>query len=184
MQRITNGVIGAIKPMPEIAVYWEPAHPRSQVWFNVPLKTMRTCKLMIVPRVTDGFSVIIKEPHSSWLRLSKRTGKVPFYTLVTIDTTTLGYGEGFKENLEFQVDGVTVYKEPIYLTTQVYEPTEEGILQRPFEPLHAGKPRRNIFISIYTAISTVYSLAFSFVVVLVLVFIICLVLVIITAATN
>lgn len=184
MQRITSGVMGAIKPMPEIAVYWEPAYPRSHVWFNVPIKTLRTCKLVIVPRVAAGFSVIIKEPNSSWLRLSRQTGKVPFYTLVTIDTANLGYGEGFKETLEFQVDGVTVYKEPIYLTTQVYEPKKEEILQRPFDPLHARKPKRNIFISIYTTISTVYSIAFSFVVLLVLVFVICLVLVIITAATN
>lgn len=184
MQKTTTTVPNGIKPIPEIAVYWEPTHPRSQVCFNVPLKTTRTCKLMIIPRVTEGFSVIIKEPCSSWLKLSKRTGKVPFNTLVTIDTTNLGYGEGFKEHLEFQVDGVTIYKEPIYLTTQVYEPKEEAILQRSFAPLHAGKPRRNIFISIYTAFSTAYSIAFSFVVVVVLIFIICLVLVVITAATQ
>src|SRR5690606_17872696 len=109
----------------------------SQLWFNVPLNTKCSAKLTIRPRVCEGFSVIIKEPFSPWLKIARRTGKVPFSTIVTIDTTGLSSGEGFKEYLEFQVDSFTVYKEPIYLTTQIYVPTEETIFQQTFSPLNA-----------------------------------------------
>ena len=170
------------QPTPEIALRWEPPHPRSQVWFNVPLYTRRTVTLIIQPRISEDFSVIIKEPLSTWLKVARRTGKVPFKTTVTVDTSRLGSGEGFKEELEFQVEGVTIYREPIYLTTQLYDPAEEQILQQPFVPLHASKPRKNILISIYTAISTAYNIGCAFVILLIAVFVVCLVLILLAAA--
>jgi hypothetical protein len=168
----------------EIAIRWEPAHPRSEAWFNVPLNTRRTVSLIIHPRVSEGFLVTINEPLSSWLKISKRIGKVPFKTAVIIDTNGLDYGQGFKEELEFQVDGITIYKEPIYLTTQLYDPTGQSGLQKSFTTLSASRPRRNPFISIYSAISTTYHIGCSFVIVWILLFVICLLLIIVTAAIS
>lgn len=170
--------------LPEIALKWEPAHPRSRLWFNVPLNTKRVAKLTIQSRVGEGIPLIIKEPTSPWLKITKRTGKVPFSTLVMVDTTGLKLGQGFKEVVEFQANNITIHQEPIYLTTQVYDPNEEPILQQTFAPLQVSKPKRNILISIYIAISTAYHIAFSFVVVWLLLLAICIVLVIVMGAMS
>lgn len=166
---------------PEIAITWNPSHPRSQSWFNVPLNTVCKVELVIQARIGTDFLVVIKKPLSPWLSLSRRTGIVPFRTIVTVDTAGLGYREGHKEELEFQVSGITIYKEPIYLTTQVYDPNEQQGLQQSFAPLDAGRPKRNLFISIFTAISTLYHIGFSIVFMLLVLFVVTIVLVIIGA---
>src|SRR5258708_5279206 len=120
----------------KIALKWEPTQPKSQNLFNIPLNTKKEAKMTNKPREGEGFSVIIKEPASVWLKVAKRTGKVPFSTLVTVDTTGLDFGQGFEEALEFQVNNITIHQEPIYLTTQVYDPIEEPALQQSFAPLH------------------------------------------------
>lgn len=146
----------------EIAVLFKPGDARSRVLYNVPLNTKRIIKLYIHPKVGTGFSVAILQPQSHWLKLTKHTGKIPFTTTATIDTTGLEPVSLYKENLVFTVNGVEIHKEPIYLSTQLYDSSllQEGMVVRPLNP---GKRKKNVLISILTGLEIIRNFVVTFV---------------------
>ena len=167
----------------EISVTWENPNHRSKELFNVPLNTIIKLKLSVQARTSETFLVVVSARKSSCLTLSKTTGKVPFSTTVIIDTSSLQAGQGYKEVLEFRSRGELLYTEPVYVTTQVYDPQQ--LVAQPYAlPLNPGKPYRNPFRTILNAVSTVYHLCLTVVYVWVGLFIILIVLAAIIAALT
>ena len=144
----------------DISIKWDKPNLQSEELFNVPLGRKIKLKLNVEGRALEAFYVVIAQPKSSWLSMSKRSGKVPFSVTVIVDTTDLEAAQGYKEILEFRSRGDVIYTEPIYLTTQVYEPqqleTEPYIL-----PLNPGKARRNVFRSILNGSLVIYHLGMA-----------------------
>ncbi len=144
----------------DISIKWDKPNLQSEVLFNVPLSSTIKLKLSVEGRSNETFYVVIAQPKSSWIGLSKTTGKVPFSVTVTVDTTGLEAAQGYKEILEFRSQGEVIYTEPVYLTTQVYEPqqleTEPYVL-----PLNPGKPQRNPFRGLLNGLSIIYHLGMS-----------------------
>lgn len=138
----------------EIAVLFKPKDARSSVLYNVPLHTQRIIKLYIQPKAGTGFLVEILPPQAGWLSLNQYTGKIPFTVTLTIDTTGLEPVSLYKENLIFTVNGIEIHREPIYLSTQLYDPSllQEGTL---IALLNPGKKRKNILISIVTVLNII-----------------------------
>ena len=146
----------------EIAVFFKPKDARSRVLYNVPLNTKQVIKLSIHPKVGSGFVVEILPPQSDWLKLSQHTGKIPFTTAVTIDTTGLEPFSLYKEELVFTVNGVEIHKEPIFLSTQLYDPDLlQGVTV--IRPLNPGKRKKNAVISILTALAVIRNFIVAFV---------------------
>ena len=146
----------------EIAVFFKPKDARSRVLYNMPLNTKQVIKLSIHPKVGSGFVVEILSPQSDWLKLSQHTGKIPFTTAVTIDTTGLEPVSLYKEELVFTVNGVEIHKEPIFLSTQLYNPDllQGGAVIRPLNP---GKKKKNVLISILTILEVIRNFVVAFV---------------------
>lgn len=138
----------------EIAVLFKPRDARSSVLYNVPLNTKRVIKLNVLPKVGTDLSIEILHPLSDWLRLTQYAGKIPFTTTLMIDTTGLELASLYKEDLIFTVNGVTVHKEPIYLSIQLYDPSilQEGAMVR---VLNSGKKKKNALISILTGLEVI-----------------------------
>lgn len=149
-----------IRQVRDISIKWDKPNLRSEELFNVPLNSTIKLKLSIEGRSSEAFYVVVGQPRSSWLSLSRTTGKVPFTVIVTVDTTGLEAAQGYKEILEFRSQGEVIYTEPLYLTTQVYDSeqleTEQYIL-----PLNPGKPHRNPILSLLNGISIIYHLGMS-----------------------
>ena len=146
----------------EIAVLLRPKDARSHILYNVPLNTKRAIKLYIHPKVGSNFSVEILQPQSGWLKLSQYTGKIPFTTTVTIDTTGLEPVSVYKEELVFTVNGVEIHKEPIFLSTQLYDPSllQGDTLVRPLNP---GTKKKNFLISILTSLEVIRNFVVAFI---------------------
>ena len=126
----------------EITLKWNRPHHRSEELFNVPLDQTVKLSLEIEPRSGDSFFVTMSHSGSNWLSLSRTVGKVPFQIIVTVDTTGLQEGQGYKDVLEFRSRGESIYLEPVYLTTQVFEAKQ--LADEPYEfPLDPGQPRHN-----------------------------------------
>lgn len=94
---------------PEIAVRWDPPNAQKTSFYDMPSEEKRTAKLIVEPRVGQGFTVEILEPESGWLRVVKphdRRGVPPFTAVVEVDTTGLREGEEYQDDLIFVVEGV------------------------------------------------------------------------------
>lgn len=167
----------------DIAVGFKPRDARSSILYNVPLNTKRTINLSIRPKVGHNFSVAIHSSQTDWLILTQNTGEIPFTTTLIIDTTGLEPATLYKENLIFAVNGVEVHREPIYLSTQLYDSTvlQAGEL---IAPLNLGKKKKNILITLMTVFQVishfVIAIGFLYVVLVVIVVI----LLIISIAAN
>lgn len=135
----------------DVAVFFRPKDARSRVLYNVPLNTKRAIKLDIRPKVGDDFTVDILQPQACWLRLSQHTGTVPFTLTLAVDTTGLEPVTLYQEDLTFTVNGVEIHREPIYLSTQLYDPTVlQGSELVPV--LNPGKKKKNILITMLTGL--------------------------------
>ena len=167
----------------EISLKWNKPHHRSEELFNVPLNQIVKLRLQIEARSGASFFVTMSHSGSSWLSLSRTVGKVPYQITVTVDTTGLQEGQGYKDVLEFRSRGETIYLEPVYLTTQVYDPGQLATQPYGF-PLNPGKPRRNPLRTIWYGLAVVYHFIMAAIYLWVGLFIITLVLGIILAAFN
>ena len=60
------------------------------------------------------------------------------------------------------VNGVEIHKEPIFLSTQLYDPSllQGGAVIRPLNP---GKKKKNVLISILTALAVIRNFIVAFV---------------------
>jgi len=167
----------------DIAVVFKPSDARSRLLYNVPLNTKRMIKLSIRPKVGDNFSVTIRPPQTAWFTLTPNTGEIPFTTTLLVDTTGLEPATLYKENLIFTVNGVEIHREPIYLSTQLYDPM---ILQagEPITPLNPGKKKKHILISLMTGMRIIshFIIAIGFLYVLLVVIVI--IILIITIIAN
>ena len=114
----------------EIAVLFRPKDARSHVFYNVPLNTTRMIKLYIHPKVGSDFSVEILQPQSGWLKLSQYTGKIPFTTTVTIDTTGLKPVSVYKEELVFTRDYTDLKRRCILANSKEPQANEQTMLYR------------------------------------------------------
>lgn len=146
----------------DIAVFFDPKDTRSRVLYNVPLETKRVFKLSVKARVGRNFSVEIRQTQSGWIQLSKHVETTPFVTTVQIDTTGLEAVTRYQEDLIFTVNGVEVHREPIYLTTQLYDPqvSQENTV---LIPLNIGKKRKNPLISILSGLEVLRNFAVVFI---------------------
>lgn len=167
----------------DIAVVFKPRDARSRMLYNVPLNTKRMIKLSILPKVGDNFSIIIHLPQTAWLTLTPNTGEIPFTTTLMIDTTGLEPATLYKESLSFTVNGVEIHREPIYLSTQLYDPT---ILQarKQMTPLNPGKKKKNILISLMTGIRIISHFIIAIGSLYVLLLVIVIIMLIITIIAN
>jgi hypothetical protein len=167
----------------EIAVLFRPKDARSHVLYNVPLNTKRVLKLSIQPKVGSGFSVEVLQPQSRWLKLSQYTGKIPFTTTVMIDTTGLEPVSVYKEELVFTVNGVAIHQEPIFLSTQLYDPSllQGGAV---FRPLNPGKKKKNVLISILTIFEVIRNFVVAFVFLWLLLLVLSILMLIISVAAS
>lgn len=167
----------------DIAVIFKPRDARSSKLYNVPLNTKRTIKLLVRPKVGDNFSITIRPPQTVWLTLTQNTGEIPFTTTLIVDTTGLEPATLYKENLIFTVNGVEIHREPIYLSTQLYDPTllQAGEL---ITPLNPGKKKKNMLVSLMTAMHIIsqFLIAIGFLYVLLLVLL--LIMLIVSVAGN
>jgi hypothetical protein len=149
-----------LRQLRDISIKWDKPNLRSEELFNVPLRSTVTLKLNVEGRSSEAFYVVIAQPKSSWLSLSRASGKVPFSVTITVDTTGLEAAQGYKEILEFRSQGEVIYTEPVYLTTQVYDSaqleTEPYVL-----PINPGKPNRNPILGLLNGISIIYHLGMS-----------------------
>lgn len=167
----------------DISIKWDRPNVQSEELFNVPLGQTLKLKLHIEGRSNDAFYVFIAQPKSSWLSLSRTTGKVPFSTTITIDTHGLEASQGYKEILEFRSHGEVIYAEPIYLTTQVYNAQQLEV--EPYTlPLNPGRPHRNPFRSLLNGILVVYHLGLTVVYIVLGLLIISVVLAILMIASS
>lgn len=146
----------------DIAVFFDPKDARSRVLYNVPLDTKRVFKLSVRARVGRNFAVEIHQTQSSWIQLSKHAETTPFITTIQIDTTGLEAVTRYQEDLIFTVNGVEVHREPIYLTTQLYDP-ELSQANTVLIPLNIGEKRKNPLISILTGLEVLRNFAVVFI---------------------
>jgi hypothetical protein len=167
----------------EIAVLFKPKDARSSVLYNVPLCTKRTFKLYIHPKVGTAFSVKILPLRSEWLRLNHDRGEIPFTVTATIDTTGLEPVSLYKEDLIFTVNGVEVHKEPIYLSTQLYE-SEILAGASLVTWLNPGKRKKNILISVLTLLEIIRNFLVAIVFLWILVLALSLILIIVSVAGS
>ncbi len=92
---------------PEISVRWDPPDVQSNLFYDISRGDKRTAKLIIEPRVGQGFTVEILEPESGWLRIIEpvdRRGTPPFTATVEVDTTGLQYNQLYNDDLIFVVE--------------------------------------------------------------------------------
>ena len=165
---------------PEIAVSWDKPNHRSNELFNVPPDAKIILKMTVQSRAAGTAYVVIGQPNSSWLTLSKYVGKVPFTVAVTVNTTGLQEGTGYREILEFRSMGQLIYTEPIYVTTKLYD--SQQLKQEHYSiPINPGQPSRNPFRMVLNAILTVYHLFLTVVYLWVGLFVLVLIIAVITA---
>jgi hypothetical protein len=144
----------------DISIKWDRPNVQSEELFNVPLGKTLKLKLDIEGRSSEAFYVVIAQPKSSWLRLSRTAGRVPFSTTLIVDTNGLESSQGYKEILQFRSHGEVVYTEPVYLTTQVYN--AQQLEAEPYAlPLNPGRPHRNPFRSLLNGMLVIYHLGLA-----------------------
>ena len=106
-------------PLPEIAVMWDPRHPQSTVFHNVPKGEARTATLSVYTRVGAEYPVEVVTPNVPWLRVNGIApgGQVPpFQATVHVDTAPLPPGRQYVVDILFRAYGEIIWREPVQLT--------------------------------------------------------------------
>lgn len=128
---------------PEIALVWNPKHPQSDVFFDVPIGEERTAKLEVYPRIGTDIRVRFEEPREPWIKIEYAKpqprghepdsrfeyleidsrisrGKIPpFEVLVIVNTSGLEAGYQYDCFISFSVEETVIWKEPVVVTTEM-----------------------------------------------------------------
>ena len=147
-------------PLPESAVMWDPRHPQSTVFHNVPKGEARTATLSVYTRVGAEYPVQVVTPNVPWLRVDgiAPDGQVPpFQATVHVDTVPLPPGRQYVVDILFRAYGEIIWREPVRLTVAPQPENSATTRQRGQQPTASD----NLWI-LFVAVCVLVALALLF----------------------
>ncbi len=110
--------------MPEIAVMWEPSHPQSTVFYQIPCGERRQAQMSIYPRIGRDIPIQIVDPEVVWLQISpmRSGGTPPVRLMTTVNTAKLLPNRQYFTDVVFNAYGTEIWRETVRISTAPVKP--------------------------------------------------------------